>query len=285
MVRKQDLFSGRTIVIATKHQKEKVIAPIMQKSFDLDIVVPDDFDTDQFGTFTLEVKRKGSQLEAARKKAREALKITGHDLAVASEGSFDAHPSIPFMQSNYEILLLVDTKNNLEIAGHYRTSDTNIATESFQTVEELDALIKKHKFPGHGLILRTSDKSDAHILKHIETIELLKKEAQSLFKSGNKKLIVETDMRAHRNPTRMKAIEKAAKDLVKNMQSQCPECGIPGFVMTDVKKGLPCKWCGEPTELPLSYTYSCAQCAYSEDRPSKKYGDKSDPQYCSQCNP
>lgn len=285
MVRKQDLFSGRTIVIATKHQKEKVISPIMQKSFDLDIVVPDDFDTDQFGTFTREVKRKGSQLEAARKKAREALKITGHDLAVASEGSFDSHPSIPFMQSNYEILLLVDTKNNLEIAGHYRTSETNIATDSFQSIEELDALIKKHKFPDHGLILRSSDKSDAHILKHIETVDELKIEAQSLFIAGNKKLIVETDMRAYRNPTRMKAIEKAAKDLVKNMRSLCPKCETPGFVMTDVKEGLPCKWCDEPTDLPLAYIYSCVKCDYSEDRPSKKYGDKADPQYCSQCNP
>lgn len=285
MVSNHDIFSGRTVVIATQHRKEQVIAPILDKAYNIDVVVPDDFDTDQFGTFTREIKRKGNQLEAARKKALAALQLTGHDLAIASEGSFDAHPSIPFLQSNYEILLLVDTKNNLEIAGHYRTSDTNIATDSFESIEELDTLIKKHKFPDHGLILRTSDKSDAHILKHIETVYDLRRESEVLLYKGNKKLIIETDLRAHRNPTRMKAIEKAAKDLVKNMKSLCPKCETPGFVMTGMLKGLPCKWCEEPTELPLSYTYSCSKCAYTENRPSKKYGDKADPQYCSYCNP
>jgi hypothetical protein len=44
---------------------------------------------------------------------------------------------------------------------------------------------------------------------------------------------VETDMRAHRNPTRMRAIKRATLDLVRRFRSPCPVCAAPGFAVTE----------------------------------------------------
>lgn len=64
----QSYFQGRTAVIANKHKKEQVIAPILEKELGIKIIVPKDIDTDKFGTFTRDIPRKGIQLYTARKK-------------------------------------------------------------------------------------------------------------------------------------------------------------------------------------------------------------------------
>ena len=59
------LYKGRKLVIATMHNKERVIAPLLEKHLGVEIVVSKQFDSDKFGTFTREIKRVGNQLEAA----------------------------------------------------------------------------------------------------------------------------------------------------------------------------------------------------------------------------
>ena len=106
------LFTNRVAVLATMHQKELVMAPILEE-LGLKVIVPANFNTDTFGTFTREVKRPGTQIEAARIKAQKVLEITGETIAVASEGSFAPHPSLPYISSNREIVLLIDKENDL----------------------------------------------------------------------------------------------------------------------------------------------------------------------------
>jgi hypothetical protein len=43
-------------------------------------------------------------------------------------------------------------------------------------------------------------------------------------------------MRAHKNPTRMENIKEATHDLIKNIHKKCPQCNIPGFVVTDIER-------------------------------------------------
>ena len=62
------MFKGRNLIIATKHGKEKVIAPIVEKELGVKCFVTKDLDTDILGTFTGEVERKDDPLTAARKK-------------------------------------------------------------------------------------------------------------------------------------------------------------------------------------------------------------------------
>ncbi|MEG4323680.1 MULTISPECIES: DUF6671 family protein, partial [unclassified Microcoleus] len=97
---------NRTAVLATMHHKERVMAPILERELGVRISVPRELDTDAFGTFTREVKRLGTQIEAARQKAEKALEVAGETLAFASEGTFGPHPMMPYLPANREIVIL-----------------------------------------------------------------------------------------------------------------------------------------------------------------------------------
>ncbi len=281
-----DIFKDRKIVVATMHAKEKVIAPLLETYLAAIVVVPKKFDSDQFGTFTRDITRDGNQLEAARKKVYAAMEQEGVDLGVSSEGSFGPHPSIMFAQSDFELVLLVDKKNNLEIIGQYRTTETNMAAQYVESVNDALDFAKRVGFPEHGVILRNNEKGRFGIHKNIQTEEMLIETMHTML-SGifTKRVFIETDMRANRNPTRMKAIQKATEDLIKNSTSLCPQCRTPGFVSVDCEKGLECSRCHLSTDLPINDVYQCSVCNYSKKRLVTKYGEKADPQYCGYCNP
>lgn len=281
-----NVFRGRNLVVATMHGKERVISPLVERYLGVHTILPPkSFNSDLFGTFTREIKRAGNQLEAARKKARAAIELTGCDLAISNEGSFGTHPSIPFVQSNLELMLLVDKKNGYEIRGHYRTPKTNAHGQYVKSPGEAMDAAKKLDFPNHGLIVRRTETSK-EIFKNIDTMAELENIVQKLFKRPfTKKIYLETDLRAHRNPTRMAAIEEATKDLLKNIASVCPKCFAPGFVIAEIEKGLKCSQCDVPTELPISEIYLCSQCHYREKKEITDYGSKADPRYCAYCNP
>ncbi len=169
------------------------------------------------------------------------MKIENVDLGISSEGSFSPHPSIPFVQGNLELLLFIDKKNGFEILGHHRTPETNIDGQYVTTVEEALDFAKKIGFPEHGVIVRKSKNGHFGIYKDIATEKDLIKTVKKLLNNFfTNRIFIESDMRAHRNPTRMKAIKKATEDLIKNIKSLCPRCKAPGFIVVDFKKGLRC---------------------------------------------
>jgi hypothetical protein len=67
------MFKNRELVIATKHHKEKVIAPLLEKELGVKCIVVKNFDTDQFGTFTGELARAEDAITTARKKCIAAM--------------------------------------------------------------------------------------------------------------------------------------------------------------------------------------------------------------------
>jgi len=278
-------WKKRRGVLATMHHKEKVVSPILHQELGIDIVVPTNFNTDIFGTFTRDTARSGDQLEAARHKALAAMEHTGLDLAVANEGSFGSHPSIPFLSSNLEIVLLVDKKNGLEIVGHYRSSGIQVRGQEVYTAEEAVLVAQAWGFPEQGVIVRRSEESMKDIYKEIRTIDELKSISKILLaKWFTKSIFLETDMRAHRCPSRMNSIKEATIDLVKSCRSFCPKCNVPGFVVTEAVPGLPCSGCGLPTDQTKQTRYSCNKCHYQEIR--KTEGTlAADPGHCERCNP
>jgi len=281
-----NIFHNRSIVIATMHQKEKVIAPILSQELGLQVIVPQNFNTDQFGTFTREIKRAGDQLQAARKKAEAAMEITGADIAISSEGIFGAHPQVPLMQSNLELVLLIDKKNNLEIKGHHRTSETNLNSTLVLSVPEALKIAEEWGFPENGIIVRKSEKGKLWIYKDIDSFEKLERQVSQMLKwPFTNQVFIETDMRAHKNPLRMESIKKATEDLVKNLKSICPQCNFPGFVVTNIEKGLICKACRRATDLPAFEIYSCLKCKHEMKVKITKYGEFASAEYCEFCNP
>lgn len=278
------MFDQRRLLIATKHGKEQVIAPLFEKALGVSCVVSDQFDTDTLGTFSGEIPRKDDVLTTLRNKCLFALEKTDCDLVIASEGSFGPHPSVFFAHADDEWLLLLDTKNKLEIKVREISMDTNFNATTLTSESELFDFAAKVGFPAHGLILRPSEDDYTNIIKGITDKEALIRHFRVL-KQTHDRVYAETDMRAQYNPTRMRVIAKAAQKLLDAVQSLCPRCGTPGFVVTAVKAGLPCEWCKSPTASTLSHVYACQKCEFKNEVHYPHQKQYEDPMYCNYCNP
>ena len=278
------MFHKRKLLIATKHQKEKVIAPILEKELGVCCFIDETFDTDTLGTFSGEVERELDPISTAREKCLRAMKQNGCDLGVASEGSFGPHPSMFFISADDEFLIFIDTKNNIEVVVREISTSTNFNGKYVQSQKELFDFAKQVDFPSHGLILRKSNDENKDIHKGITESEILKNSFDYFFSKYNS-VYAETDMRAMYNPARMKVIEKATDKLVQKIKSTCPQCQMPGFGITDAKSGLKCNLCGSPTRSILSYIYICGHFGYKKEEiyPNKKTTEE--PTFCDYCNP
>ena len=93
-------YQGITAALATKHAKEKVVAPVFA-SLGISLQVPD-IDTDLLGTFSGEIERVGTPKEVALKKARMGMKASGLAYGAASEGSIGPDPVVPFLNSDIQ---------------------------------------------------------------------------------------------------------------------------------------------------------------------------------------
>lgn len=279
-----NIFKNRKLVIATMHGKEQIIAPILEKELGVTCLVASGINTDSLGTFTGEIERKLDPISAAREKCLLALKQSDCDLAVASEGSFGAHPEIFFASANEELVLLLDLKNNLQIVGRVLSTSTNFDGKEIDSWKELQDFAESVLFPSHALIMRSSEKSTEGIAKGIKDWKTL----ESCYESFHAKygfIWVETDMRAMHNPNRMKVIEEATLQLVHNIKSCCPSCSSPGFVVQNSNKGLPCEICHQPTRTVRSLVYTCQSCSYEEVRKRPDGKTFEDAMYCDFCNP
>lgn len=271
-------------MIATKHGKERVIAPILEQHLGVHCFIANELDTDAFGTFTGEIPRTLDPIATLHNKCRWAMEVTGCDLAVASEGSFGPHPSLFIAQADDEFLLLIDAKNHFEIMVRELSLDTNFNGRKIHSWEELRDFAETCQFPSHGLILRPSKTDAQPIYKGIVDFDALKYAYNGL-KKESKSVYVETDMRALYNPTRMGVIEKAAQKLVEKIKSTCPKCQTPGYGVVEARNGLPCKQCGAPTNSILSVLYRCLTCGHETESRYPKGKIEEDPMYCDYCNP
>ena len=133
----KDYFQDRSLLIATRHGKEKVIGPLLEGSLGVKCFTSDKVDSDMFGTFTGEVARLDSPVEALRRKCLCFMEQSGADLAVASEGSFGPHPTLMMLPADEEWVILIDKKNGLEIIARTISPSTNF---NGTYVDGLDAL-------------------------------------------------------------------------------------------------------------------------------------------------
>lgn len=277
-------FAGRRLLIVTKHHKEKVIAPVLEKDLGVTCFVGDAFDTDTLGTFTGETERIDDPVTTARKKCFKGMELYNCDLAVANEGSFGSHPTIFFATADDEVMVLIDTKNNLEIKVRHITTNTNFNGQEITSMRQLRQFAKKVQFPSHGIILRKAEGDITEMVKGINTWKELEEQYKRL-KLLTDTIFAETDMRAMYNPTRMHVIETTAKKLADKAKSFCPQCNTPGFGVTDVVQGLPCSFCGFPTRSTLSHIYTCQKCSYTAEEKFPHLKTTEDPAYCDVCNP
>jgi hypothetical protein len=279
-----EIFEGRRIIIATKHKKDSVIAPLLEEHLGVQCFVPTDFDTDKLGTFTGEIERKNDALTTVRQKCLLAMEEYQCDLGIASEGSFGPHPSIFMAHADDEFLIFIDKKNNLEIIVRELSLETNFNATTVNCFQNLVNLVKTIGFPEHAVILKIAEKEVNSVVKGIQSWELLEESFHKL-SAFNSHVVAETDMRAMYNPTRMKVIEKATEKLVAKIKSTCPQCSLPGFGVTKIKSGLLCEWCGSPTNSTKSHIYQCQKCNFEQEKMFPNDKKTEDPMYCDRCNP
>lgn len=104
------MFQGRKLLIATQHEKERVIAPILERELGVQCIINKGFDTDKLGTFSGEVERTDDPITTARNKCLMAMDLANCDLVISSEGSFGPHPTIYFLPADEKFLVFIDKK-------------------------------------------------------------------------------------------------------------------------------------------------------------------------------
>ena len=278
------MFENRKLIIATKHEKEKVIAPLLEAALGVSCFVNENFDTDALGTFTGEIERKLDPIATARQKCLMAMEFSNCDLGIASEGSFGPHPSLMFVSADDEFVIFIDKKNKLEIIARELSTATNFNGKEIKNENALLEFAALVGFPLHGIILKKSKDDKTDVIKEISDETQLLAAFKNLKQSSNT-VYAETDMRAMRNPTRMKVIEMATKKLIDKINCACPQCKMPGFSVIDAKKGLTCSLCGSPTQSTLSFIYTCQHCKFTSEELYPHGKKVEDPMYCDYCNP
>lgn len=277
-------YRGQRVALLTQHGKEAVLGPILNEALGCKVERIAGFDTDTLGTFTRDNPRDGSQLDAARRKARIATELGQCRLGLASEGAFGPDPQTGLFSWNAEIVLWLDSENALELVG-FAEGPARSTQGKVNDWPAVSNIAVQAGFPEHHLVVRPNHENDPRIRKGIaDWPALLEAFNTALACSDQGIVFVENDLRANRNPTRRVMIRKAGKNLVEKMRSTCPGCYLPGFWVTAHVKGLPCQWCLQPTREVVAEVWSCTQCDHREER-QRSGMTFADPAHCGQCNP
>ena len=276
-------YRDQQVALLTQHGKETVIAPVLAKQLGCRVEKVDGFDTDLLGTFTRDIAREGSQLDAARKKARIGMELSGLCIGLASEGSFGTDPFTGMLPWNRELLIWIDDRLGIEVIAN-SAGKTNFSHRLVESWEEAADFARSAGFPEHHLVVRPEDENHPELRKGLADWPSLEDAVTwALNFARNRRAFVETDMRAFANPTRLETIRLAAEDLARRITSLCPACSAPGFALAGQVRGLPCEDCGIPTNEVKADRHRCVRCEHQMlvER-ERKYASA---RYCDYCNP
>lgn len=274
----------RRVALLTQHGKERVLAPVLEPGWGRAIELVTGFDTDLLGTFTGETPRPGSQLDAARRKARKGMELSGLPIGLASEGSFGPDPFTGFFPWNVELLVWIDDTLGIEVVGMAQGADSGGHLQTGQW-SEVEAFARREGFPQQQLVLRAESPEHPGVLKGIADWDALREHFdQCLGQAANHQVFVEPDRRAFASPARLARIEEAARDLLQRLRSPCPACQAPGYWVSERLPGLPCAACGAPTAKHRAEVWACGRCGH---RHTVERADRqaAEPAECGRCNP
>lgn len=288
-------YVGQRVALATRHGKQRVIGRAVRHGLGADLVHLPEIDTDALGSFCGTQARRGTALEACIAKAELALNHGGTALAIASEGSFGPHPAVPLLPIGLELMVFLDRERGLTIVEQLQARRTNFAQRQVRADElsadgpspELTRWLSAVGFPSHALIVRPQGSGPAATIhKGIRDPETLRAAIGAAAAEAPQGLAqLETDMRAHCNPTRTASIRQLSFRLVRRIASSCPSCQAPGWGPIDSLPGLPCGWCGQPTSLIRAEIHGCVRCDHRLERPRRDGLRQADPGHCPFCNP
>lgn len=295
-------YAGARAALATRHGKLPLVALPLWSVLGM-TTVQVDADTDALGTFSGEVPRVGSAVEAAQRKAHLAMRATGLPIGLGSEGSIADPWGLGLGVVDREVVVLVDDERGISVIG--RAANTNLVAvaATVSPGEPVEDLLRRAEVPPHHLIVhpdglapRLPSPGDGQpgapdptwqlaTTKGIgDTRSLQAAITRAAAASPHGRARVESDLRAHCCPSRRPVIAAAARDLAARLASRCPACGSPGWGVEGLIAGRDCAWCGGPTDEPVAERWQCPSCPASEVRPVDG-AEAGDPGRCSRCNP
>lgn len=271
----------KEIGFLTKHGKRCAVeAPLAAAGYR--VLTVDSIDTDRFGTFTGEIARHGTQLEAAVAKAKLGASAGCKRYGLGSEGSFGMDPHLGLVAWGREVLAWWDAELDYAVHAYVEGPETNYAQLTATTREEALSFASLAGFPGQGIVVRREGEgagSPRYDKDCWSLTELAESVAQAL---RHGPVLLETDMRAHRNPLRMTMIRRAADALARRLQNVCPCCRSPGFGPTGFVPGAVCEECRAITDVPKARRLVCKVCDYASEEPIRHTVP---PERCPSCNP
>jgi hypothetical protein len=277
-------LAGKTVYFATLHGKAEILKPLFAEIGMA--CVPAPIDTDSLGTFSGEVERVGSVIETLRQKTLLCShKYPEAEFIVASEGTFGPHPTLGFFQTGLESLLFWHRSHKTETYAEFLDINPQVAEDLFTTAQGTQDFFDRVSFPANGLIIHPENLFEP-MFKGLHEIEQVHEAmAACAMVAPENKIVLKTDLRACHNERRRQAIYEAGKVLMEALNSFCPNCSHPGFVITDIVPGLECDQCGAPTRLAEKVVLTCNACGVVEERPRPDGKAFSDPGDCDFCNP
>lgn len=278
-------YQGSSAVISTKHGKGALVAPAFAKILGVS-VAEISVDTDLLGTFSGEVERIGTPVEVAIKKAKIGMAAAGAHLGLASEGSVGPDPTMPFLNSNIEVMVFIDSNLGLEISQVHRSFEITTGRKLVVSAdEELGEFLEKSGFPEHKLIVRSANTPMQFCEKEIGSEAQLRAALQRAFEVvPGEEIVIESDFRAHCSPSRARNIANVAQLLAERISATCPICTTPGWGVVGYENGVHCELCKrEVSEIAKSEKLGCTKCAYQVT--GKLLHETVDPGQCQWCNP
>ncbi|MFI5002602.1 MAG: DUF6671 family protein [Reyranellales bacterium] len=252
------------------HAKERAIAPPFRRLLDAEVVLAPNLDTDLLGTFSGEVPRPDALVETSLLKAELVFRTLDVDCALANEGSYGPIDRLPLNSGGVELMAFIDRKRGIRLVETLSTHRTNWRLLRFTGDDPaIPAVLRAMGFPAYGVfVVCSSDMSQP--VKGLETeqqvLAAMRREAG---RSTDGKAVLYSDMRAHRNPMRMKVLRALSWKLAGRLGNLCPKCRAPGFGAIGSRRGLPCESCGDATHYVHFEIDGCSACGHAAARPRK----------------
>jgi hypothetical protein len=279
-------YANERIGMATIHAKELAVAAPFRRLLGAEVVVAHGLDTDALGTFSGEVPRPDALIETCIMKAELAFRSLDVDCAIASEGSYGPIERVPLVASGVEIMAFVDRKRGTKFVETLGTHRTNWRLFRFKAGDPaVPAIVKAMGFPRYGVFVISSTDASRPVKDLANMDEVVAAVNREAGRSDEGLAIVIADMRANRNPTRMRVLRALSWKLARRLQRLCPKCHAPGFGAVGARRGLPCECCGEPTHWVAFEIDGCSACGHSEARPRKDGRKTAAKLSCSSCKP
>lgn len=213
--------TGPDILIATMHGKEVVLGPVLA-ALGFQVLLPIGYDTDALGTFSGDVRRPGTAFDAALEKARRACDATGVARAVSSEGTYRPSQLLFPGARNAELLAFVDRETGFECVEYVTDTPTRFDNGRVPpdiNAPEVRALLALIGWPQTKVLVVPHDPGVGVVMpewvyKGIGDEQALAEAFEVCARHSTDGWVhLETDLRAHMNPSRMISIAQVAERL------------------------------------------------------------------------